>query len=67
MHTILSALSLCVPRSLPVVQSNNSPYFGCVVGRVANRIGNASFELDGVTHHLPANHGPNTLHGERLE
>ena len=25
-----------------------NPYFGCVVGRVANRIRNAKFEIDGV-------------------
>ena len=44
------------------LQSNNGPYFGGVVGRVANRIADARFTLDGTEHHLRANEGPNTLH-----
>ena len=43
----------------------DSPYFGAVVGRVANRIANATFELDGATYRLATNEGgmPGTLHG----
>lgn len=41
----------------------NSPYLGAIVGRYANRIGNAQFTLDGRTYKLAANNGPNTLHG----
>lgn len=42
----------------------NTKYcFGTVVGRFANRIGNAEFELDGVKYPLDKNDGPNTLHG----
>ena len=38
------------------------PFFGCTVGRVANRIAGGEFKLDGVRHTLPRNDGLNTLH-----
>jgi len=41
----------------------NTPYFGVIVGRCANRIGGAAFELDGRAHRLTANEGRNQLHG----
>ncbi|MBM4761189.1 aldose epimerase family protein [Bacillus sp. B15-48] len=41
----------------------HSPYFGCVVGRVAGRIGESQFDLDGITYELPKNEGDNHLHG----
>jgi aldose 1-epimerase len=34
-----------------------------IIGRVAGRISNAEFELDGATHHLIPNNGVNSLHG----
>jgi len=40
-----------------------SPYFGATVGRYANRIAQAQFQLNGQTYHLAANDGPNHLHG----
>ncbi|KAE8741541.1 hypothetical protein FOCC_FOCC012925 [Frankliniella occidentalis] len=43
--------------------SADNPYFGATVGRVANRIANASFTLDGKEYKLHANAGQNTLHG----
>jgi aldose 1-epimerase len=40
-----------------------SPYFGAIVGRVANRIANATFTLEGKTYKLNANNAPHHLHG----
>lgn len=40
-----------------------TPYFGTTVGRVANRIKNAEFKLEGKTYKLAANNGPHNLHG----
>jgi aldose 1-epimerase len=40
-----------------------NPFFGATAGRVANRIGGATFELEGNTYKLAANNGKNTLHG----
>ena len=40
-----------------------SPYFGAVVGRYANRIAGAQFTLDGRQHRVSQNEPPNHLHG----
>lgn len=39
------------------------PYFGSSVGRFCNRIGNATFTIDGHEYALVVNHGKHQLHG----
>ena len=40
-----------------------NPYFGCITGRVANRIGGGAFKLDGKEYKVPVNNGKHSLHG----
>jgi len=44
----------------------NPAYFGCVVGRVANRIAQGSMRISDTDYVLETNNGPNHLHGGRL-
>ena len=45
-------------------RDDTNPYFGAVVGRVANRIANGSMLIDGKVYNLPKNDGnKHTLHG----
>lgn len=39
------------------------PYFGCLIGRYANRIAGAAISINGKSHPLSANDGSNHLHG----
>ncbi|WP_327367265.1 aldose epimerase family protein [Streptomyces sp. NBC_01217] len=47
-------------------ETYRGPYFGALVGRYANRIGGACFELDGHTHRVTRNEGRNHVHGGAL-
>jgi len=42
---------------------SGTSYLGATVGRYANRIADARFSLNGVSHQLAANDGRNSLHG----
>lgn len=44
-------------------KQNASNFYGAVVGRYGNRIGDASFTLNGETYELEKNDGGNSLHG----
>lgn len=44
-------------------KTQSNPYFGATVGRVANRTGNGSFELNGKVYELSKNRGNTHLHG----
>jgi aldose 1-epimerase len=59
--TLADYVNLASPP--PTSPNFGGPYFGETIGRYANRIGGASFKLNGKTYTLPVNNGPNTLHG----
>ena len=44
---------------------NNPSFFGVVIGPNANRIGNASFQIDGKAYQLDVNDGVNNLHSHK--
>ena len=53
---------LCFDSLEGYLQKNN-PFFGCLVGRYANRIANAQFSLNGKVYRLAPNNNGNALHG----
>lgn len=48
---------------LPEYERDENPYHGALIGRFANRIAEAAFQLDGKTWQLANNDGPHHLHG----
>lgn len=44
-------------------QTHADAHFGATIGRYGNRIADGRFVLDGVTHTLALNDGPNAIHG----
>lgn len=44
---------------------DNGCFFGALVGPIANRIGDASYEIDGQAWKLAVNDGPNNLHSDK--
>ncbi len=49
-------------KGYEVTDTKEGIHFGGLIGRYANRIGNAKFSLDGKTYNLEKNNGPNSLH-----
>lgn len=49
--------------TLPEYMKTGEIYFGSLIGRYGNRIGNAQFTLNDSVYKLAANNGPNNLHG----
>jgi aldose 1-epimerase len=50
-------------RTLEEMIANHGPYYGCIAGRVANRIAKGTFAVDGTTYNVAVNNGQNHLHG----
>src|SRR4051812_26076192 len=44
----------------------DSPFFGALTGRVANRIAKGQFKIDDKAFQVPVNNGPNSLHGGKV-
>lgn len=57
-------VTLCHRRYAELsADANRGPYFGCVAGRVANRIARGKFSLNDTDYSLAINNGKNTNHG----
>lgn len=55
-------VTLCY-NNIDDIVKKNSPYFGAIAGRVANRICNGEFIINGNKYNSPINNGINSLHG----
>lgn len=62
-HGRTANIALGFPNLKDYVDYNNAPFFGAVLGRVANRIAAGTFTLEGKTYHVPLNDGVNVNHG----
>lgn len=62
-HGKLEEVSLCYSTLEELQKTEGRPYFGCVAGRVANRISKGTFHIDDRTYNLVVNNGENHLHG----
>jgi aldose 1-epimerase len=60
-HGVVADVVLGFDSLAPYMKEH--PFFGVVVGRYANRVGQARFTLDGKEYRLVANNGKNQLHG----
>jgi len=64
-HGKLENVTLTLDRIEDFLSTEN-PFFGATAGRVANRIANAQFNLDGETYDLAKTNGKNHLHGGKI-
>jgi len=57
-------MTLCYPiQDVIAKKEGTGMYFGCIAGRVANRIKEGKFTLEGQEYTLAVNNGVNALHG----
>lgn len=62
-HGHSEEVTLCY-NNLPMLQMESGrPYYGCAVGRVANRIAKGTFTINEQQFSVAVNNGPNHLHG----
>ncbi|UVO55739.1 aldose epimerase family protein [Sphingomonas sp. SUN039] len=57
------AAEITLGHDTPSDYEAHQDYLGVTIGRVANRIANARFEIDGTAYTVPKNNAPNSLHG----
>lgn len=56
---------VCLSYDNPLLYEKETTYFGAIVAPYANRIADATFEVDGVVYQLDANNNENNLHSGR--